>query len=304
MKNVIAIGGSLFTGRVFSIQASKSGAFNLHVVNRGNFPMELERVTQYKCNRHSPRMMARLIPDVTYDALVDFCAYDPGDVKSVIDALGGRVKQYILFSTASVYAPSETFLDENSPIADVSNAENTPALDYVAKKIELERELAAACDSAGIKYTILRPAFIYGPFNYAPRESFFIEMIAKKYAVPVPIGAEARFNFVYVLDVAEALMRIIGEKKAYGATFNLAGEEAITYTRLIADFERFNNGPFETREVTVAQVEKENIQLPFPLTENTLYDGSLISRTFDFNYTPFAEGMERTFKIFYSIYTT
>ena len=303
MKNVLVIGGSFFTGRVFSIQASKNGGFDLHVVNRGNFPMTLDRVTQYKCDRHSPRMMARLTPDIKYDALVDFCAYEPGDVKTIIDQLGGRIKQYILFSTASVYAQSEEFLDENAPMLDIGDAGGDAAIEYVRKKMELEQELADACKSAGIAYTILRPAFIYGPFNYAPRESYFIELIAKKYAVPVPIDAKARFNFVYVLDVAEALMKCIGDKKAYGETFNLAGHETITYPRLISDFERYNNGPFETREVTVAQVEKENIQLPFPLTDSILYDGGKLARTFDFQYTPFAEGMEKTFKIFYSIYT-
>ena len=303
MKNVLVIGGSIFTGRVFSIQSSKNGNFDLHVVNRGNFPMDLERVTQYKCNRHSPRMLARLVPDIVYDALVDFCAYEPGDIKSLIDMLGGMIRQYIFFSTASVYAQSGDFLDEGSPLIELPDAGADPAVAYVRKKIELERELADACGKAGIEYTILRPAFIYGPFNYAPRESYFIELIAKKYSVPVPVDAPARFNFVYVLDVAEALMKLIGDKNACGEIFNLAGEEAITYPQLISDFERYNNGPFETREVTVAQVEKENIQLPFPLLDSTLYDGRKITSLFDFCYTPFTEGMERTFKIFYSIYT-
>ena len=303
MKNVLVIGGSSFTGRVFSIQSSKSGGFDLHVVNRGNFPMNLERVTQYKCNRHSPRMLARLVPDITYDALVDFCAYEPGDIKSLIDVLGGRIKQYIFFSTASVYAQSEEFLDEGAPLIEVSDESGDPAIEYVRKKIMLERELIEACGNAGVKYTILRPAFIYGPFNYAPRESYFIELIAKKYVVPVPVDAMARFNFVYVLDIAEALMSMIGDSKASDEVFNLAEDEVITYPQLISDFERFNNGPFETREVTVAQVMKENIQLPFPLTESTLYCGGKLAQTFDFRYTPFTEGMEKTFKIFYSIYT-
>ena len=303
MKNVLVIGGSSFTGRVFSIQSSKSGNFDLHVVNRGNFPMNLERVTQYKCNRHSPRMLARLVPDIQYETLVDFCAYEQGDIKSIIDVLSGRIKQYIFFSTASVYAQAEEFLDENAPFIVLPDESSDPAIEYVRKKIALEQELVEACEKAGVNYTILRPAFIYGPFNYAPRESYFIELIAKKYAVPVPVDAPARFNFIYVLDVAEALMRCIGDKRAYNEIFNLAGVEAITYTQLISDFERYNNGPFETREVTVAEVEKENIQLPFPLIDNTLYDGRKLTSLFDFNYTPFSEGMERTYKIFYSIYT-
>ena len=329
MKNVLVIGGSVFTGRVFSIQSSKNGGFDLHVVNRGNYPMELEHVTTYKCNRHSPRMIARLVPDITYDALVDFCAYEPGEIKSVIDALGGRIKQYIFFSTASVYVPTQGFIDENTPIvsspdasalrassskvtassASVSNAsvmtfDNDMTDDYVQNKIKLENELIEACEKAGIKYTILRPTFIYGPFNYAPRESYFIERIARKRPVPVPIDAQSRFNFVYVLDIAAALMTCIGDKRAYDNVFNLAGAETLTYPQLISDFERYNSGPFETLGVTVAQAEEEQIPLPFPLSDDVLVDGKKFAEAFEFEYTPFSEGMERTFKVFYSLYTT
>jgi len=304
MKNVLVIGGSVFTGRVFSIQSSKNGGFDLHVVNRGNYPMELEHVTTYKCNRHSPRMIARLVPDITYDALVDFCAYEPGEIKSVIDALGSRIKQYIFFSTASVYVPTQGFVDENTPIISPPASDSDTVDDYVQNKIKLENELVEACEKSGIKYTILRPTFIYGPFNYAPRESYFIERIARKRPVPVPIDAQSRFNFVYVLDIAGALMACIGDERAYDSVFNLAGGETLTYPQMISDFERYNSGPFETLGVTVAQAEEEQIPLPFPLSDDVLVNGKKFAETFEFEYTPFSEGMERTFKVFYSLYTT
>ena len=229
MKNLLIIGGSVFTGRVFSIQASKSGLFNLHIVNRGNFPMEFARLTQYVCDRRSPRMIARLLPaDITYDALIDFCAYNPGEIMSVIDALGHRVKQYIFFSSAGVYAQSDDFRAEDAPLLDIPEENNEPAAVYRRKKISLENELTNDCAKTGIKYTILRPTFIYGPYNYARRESYFIELIARKRAVPIPTDAAAQFILVYVMDVAQALMRCIGSSKAYDCTFNLAGEEAIT----------------------------------------------------------------------------
>ena len=304
MKNVLVIGGSVFTGRVFSIQSSKNGGFNLHVVNRGNYPLELEHVTTYKCNRHSPRMIARLVPDICYDALVDFCAYEPGEIKSVIEALGCRIKQYIFFSTASVYVPSHGFVGEDTPIISPPSLDGDATSDYIQSKIKLEEELISACEKAGIKYTILRPTFIYGPFNYAPRESYFIERIARKRPVPVPIDAQSRFNFVYVLDIAAALIECIGDYRAYNTVFNLAGTEALTYPQMISDFERYNSGPFETLGVTVAQAEEEQIPLPFPLSDDVLVDGKKFADTFEFEYTPFSEGMEKTFKVFYSLYTT
>ena len=304
MKNVLVIGGSVFTGRVFSIQASRNGGFSLHVVNRGNYPMDLERVAQYKCDRHDPGTIANLVPDITYDALVDFCAYTPGEIAPLIDALDGRIKQYIFFSTASVYTPGNGFLDEGSAILDISAKEKDITIEYIRGKLELERELAAARVKTGINYTILRPTFIYGPFNYAPRESYFVELIAKKHAVPVPVDASSRFNFVYVLDIAAALMACIGDERAYNTAFNLAETEAINYPLLISEFERCNNGSFAKREVTVAQADEERIPLPFPLTGDTLVSGEKFANTFDFNYTPFSVGIEKTFSVFYSLYTT
>ena len=303
-KNVLVIGGSAFTGRVFSIKASRSGNFDLYIVNRGQFPLKLERVSEYRCDRHSPRMIARLVPDIKYDALIDFCAYKPGEIKSVIAALGGRINQYIYFSTASVYesAGSQRIAESGRT---VSAAKKSGIVDeYVLNKLALEKELVEACEKAGIKYTIFRPTFIFGPFNYTPRESFFIELIARKHVVPIPIDATSHFCFVYVEDIAEILMQSIGNRKTFDQVFNLSGKEDITYAQLISDFERYNGGPFESRVVTVEQALKEAIPLPFPLTETILYNGEKIERALEFEYTPFAEGMEKTFRIFYSLFTT
>ena len=304
MKNVMVIGGSLFTGRVFSIQASRNGGFELHVVNRGNYPMDLERVSQYKCDRHSPRMIARLVPDIKYDALVDFCAYEPGDIKPVVEALRDRINQYVFFSTASVYTDGNGFLDENAPMRKIPENDNDATYAYIRKKIELEYELIEACSTAGVNYTILRPTFIYGPFNYAPREPYFIKLIAKRQAVPVPVDASGRFNFVYVTDIARALMTSIGNDKAYNGTFNLADPEALTYEKLISEFEQNSSQPFEKREVTVAQADDERIPFPFPMTGDTLVNGEKFVRTFDFSYTPFSEGMAKTFEVFYALFST
>ena len=304
MKNVLVIGGSLFTGRVFSILASRNGGFNLHVVNRGNHPMDLDRVSQYKCDRSDTCRISNLIPDITYDALIDFCAYKRGDIAPLVAALGGRVKQYIFFSTASVYAPGHGFLDEGAPLFDTTDTNNDAAVEYVYNKICLERELKEACEKAGVKNTILRPTFIYGPFNYAPRESYFIELIAKKRTVPVPADASSRFNFIYVHDIANALFCCTGDRRAYNETFNLAGSEAVTYPLLMKEFEQCNGDAFDTLSVTVARIDKEGIPLPFPLTGDTLIDGAKFSKTYDFDYTPFSEGLEKTFRIFSALYTS
>ena len=301
-KKVLVIGGSAFTGRVFSIQMSKNEDYELHVVNRGQFPLNLKGVKEYKCDRHSPRMIARLLPaDVIFDVMIDFPAYNPGEVSSLLEALKGRVKQYIVFSTASVYEPYDHQIKkEGDPV--VTKSEGDRVSDYIYNKILLEQETIVTCNKHGIPYTIMRPTFIYGPFNYAARESYFIELIARGHVIPVPIEATARFNMVYVFDIARALEICIGNEKAYNEIFNLSAPEEVTYAVLLEAFEKFNGGPFMTKPVTVDEVLDENIPLPFPLTEDELFSGRKFADTFDFSYTSFTEGMEKTYKIFYSLF--
>lgn len=302
-KPVLVIGGSAFTGRIFSIQASKNNWYDLHVVNRGQFPLNLHNVREYKCDRHSPRMIARLVPDIQFEALVDFCAYNPGEIASVIKALKGRIRQYIFFSTASIYAPpGDTLRDEDAPV--VSDSDGGAVDEYVRNKLILEEELMEACTQNDMAYTILRPTFIYGPFNYAPRESYYVEMIARKHIVPVPTDATGRWNFVYAFDVARALHCCIGNMRAFNQAFNLAAPEVCTYESFMSDLRAYHGRDFQSREVTIAQVEEEHIPLPFPLDVSELYDGQKICRTFDFAYTPLSEGMEKTFRIFYSLFIT
>ena len=304
MKNVLVIGGSVFSGRVFSIRASKRKEFSLHVVNRGNFPMDLDGVAQYKCNRHSPRMIARLVPDIKYDALIDFCGYTPGEIRPMIEALKGRINHYIFFSTARVYADTNRFADESAPLADNSTHVDDLVSELVNNKIRLEQELKESCAEFGINYTILRPAMMYGPYNNAARESYFVRLIARNEPVPNPIDATGRFSFVYVMDVADAVMTCIGNEKAYNQVFNLAGKEALNYPQFISTLENCSTEPFEVREVTVSQAYEESIPLPFPLIESSLVDGKKFANTFPFNYTPFSEGFGETFSIFLSLYTS
>jgi nucleoside-diphosphate-sugar epimerase len=219
-KSILAIGGSAFVGRVFSIQISKNDDFDLHVVNRGQFPLNLKNVKEYKCDRHTPIMIARILPKINFDAIVDFCAYNPGEVSSLLDVLKGRFKQYIVISTASVYEPNDHRIKtETDPI--VTKTEGGRVSDYIYNKVLVERETAATCAKLDIPYSIFRPTFIYGPFNYSQRESWFVELIARGHVVPVPIDATARFSMVYGFDIARALEICIGNDTAVNQRFNL-----------------------------------------------------------------------------------
>lgn len=80
MKKVLILGGSYFVGRVFTRMASRMQDYDLHVVNRGNYPLKIENITHYACDRHNVEELGRRLPETIWDAVIDFCAYEPGDI--------------------------------------------------------------------------------------------------------------------------------------------------------------------------------------------------------------------------------
>ena len=307
MKQILVIGGTYFAGRVYSILTSRGEAqrddLYLHLVNRGRYPLKgLNNVSQYVCDRHQAELLPGLLPqDMVFDAVVDFCGYEPGDISAIIDALPGRIRQYIFISTSSVYAPGDhTLKTEESPL--LTDFDGGTVDDYIRKKALLEEELRSSCSASGIKYTILRPAFIYGPFNYAPRESWYVQQICLGNPIPVPADADAGFSFVYVMDVADVINLCISDDRAYGQVFNLASPEAQTYGTFMGTLKACTDLPVHTYDVTVEQVLDQNLPLPFPLDVDELYSGEKVSDTFGYRYTPFLAGMKKTVSVFSNVY--
>ncbi len=301
-KQVMVIGGSYFAGRVFSILSSRGEDFHLHVVNRGRFPLNLPNITEYKCDRHDEETLKNLFPeDLVFDAVVDYCAYEPLDISTIFDMLPGKFKQYIVFSTASVYDQTQS-RPKTEEDGYSTNFPDDAVGQYMFKKCLLEIELEQEAEKAGIPFTILRPTYIYGPYNYAPRESYYVQRIMQGLAVPVPKDSKSTFNFVYVTDTADAARLCIGDERAYNMVFNLACGENISYEDYMKELVVCNGKPFLTREVTVEDVIAQNIPLPFPLDNDELYSGELFAKTFDYKYTPFEVGMPKAFNAFKSIY--
>ncbi|NLO47809.1 MAG: NAD-dependent epimerase/dehydratase family protein [Clostridiales bacterium] len=299
-KELLVIGGSYFVGRVFNILASRTGSFNITVINRGRYELNLDGVSQTHFDRHDAEKIKEL-PAKDYDAVIDFCAYEPGDIALWLENLPGSVKQYIFISTSSVYEvgilPPVT---EDSPLTTRFGTDENAR--YVQKKLILEDECKEACKNKAIAYTILRPTFIFGPFNYAPREPFYFTLLLDGKEIPVPTDAEAKFQFVYVKDIARALMGAIGNERVYDRIFNLAGPEVLDYQGFMKALEEAHGAPLKTRPVTVRDAAEQKIPLPFPLLYDELCDGGRITKAIDFAYTPFGEAFKETYDIFRKAY--
>lgn len=304
--NILVIGGSYFYGRVFVMEAAREyGGDHITVLNRGTYSMQEYGVSQVTGDRHDPALLAGC--EDNYDAVVDFCAYETGDVKRILENLPGRIGQYILISTVDVYERGSGVVKAEDHAKEHRNLPGEAGR-YIAGKVALEKELRDVCDSREIPYTILRPAILYGPYNYAPRESAYIQMMLVNHALPDFVDAAGQFQFVYVKDAAQAIIRSLGNEKAYGQAYNLCQDEIVTYEsffetlRKAAEPEVRQN--LQEIPITVERAMTEQVPLPFPASvqETELCSNEKSKRELGVVYTDFAEGMGRTYRAFRNVY--
>jgi nucleoside-diphosphate-sugar epimerase len=295
VKNVLVIGGSYFVGRVFVEELSKVPGYAIYVMNRGNVPLNMEGITEIRCDRHDTEAMCEAIPSIMWSAVVDFCAYTPEDIAMMISILPSHATgHYVYISTASVYEKTQE-LPVQEDAAKVTGPQPGPHGDYAYKKYLAEEELKRGCREGNIPWTIFRPAFIYGKYNYAPRESYFFDLMEDGKTIILPDKELALFTFVAVWDVARAIIKCIGNQDAYAKAYNLSSEELVSYQRLMEVLRIVTDKPIRTEAMSVEKIEAQGIPLPFPLDEHLVYSGTRITKDMGFSYMPFLEGMRATY---------
>ena len=298
---LLVIGGSYFYGRVFVMEAAKE--HEITVWNRGTYSMEAFGVRQITGDRHE--QVAGCEGD--YDAVIDFCAYALGDVRDTVENITGKIGQYVLISTVDVYERDPTVIKrEDTPFEERDMPGEAGA--YIAGKVALERELEKVCSVRGIPYTVFRPAILYGPYNYAPRESAYIRMLLQNHALPKLTDAKGRFQCVYVKDAAQAILACFGNERTYGQAYNVCQDEIITYDMFFETIKRVAEltdlvGLVEV-PLTVEQAVSQGMPVPFPATaaETHLCDNMKGKAELGLSYIDFEEGMRRTYKAFRNVY--
>lgn len=306
-KNLLVIGGSYFYGRVFVMEAVKGQQdYNITVLNRGTYSMQEFGVSQVIGDRRDSSALS--VCDQDYEAVVDFCAYQEGDVETVIEGIAGNIGQYILVSTVDVYERGSRIVKTEEHGLE-QRCFPGEAGSYIAGKVALERELQRVCSDRNIPYTILRPAILYGPYNYAPRESTYIQMMLTVHVLPHFTDADGRFQFVYVKDAAHAILRSIGNERSYGQAYNLCQDSIVTYDSFFQTLKDVAEpGVVEELQelsVSVEDAIERQIPMPFPAidSETELCSNEKSKRELGMVYTEFDDGMGRTYRAFKNVFS-
>lgn len=292
--DILVIGGTYFLGKAFVDLASENNVLTL--INRGNRKADFKHsknIRQIKADRHNLGNID--FPEKKYDVVVDFCAYKKGDIKEIIDSVPG-ISQYIFISTSDVYRRgTKVSIDENSELEtrDFGGA----AGDYISGKVALEEEIRDVSDKYGITYSVIRPTFIYGPGNYADRESIFFEWIEKASQILFPKNSTGTFQMVYVYDVAKAILEACGNSAMYNKAINITGKETVSYESFAVALQYALDRPFDKIEISIDEINERQIPLPFPLTEEESESYiSVNSNCINLEYISLEEGLRKTYQ--------
>ncbi len=138
------------------------------------------------------------------------------------------LRRVVHLSSVAVYGNTSGMIDERQARVPHGSA-------YAKYKIAAEE----ACEqfmADGTPVVVLRPAIIYGPFSYTWTVSFANRLWSGRWGTFGPAG-EGKCNLVYVTDVVQAIYRSLCSETAPGESFNVNGDEIITWNEY---FTRFN----------------------------------------------------------------
>lgn len=201
----------------------------------GHEPLTLSRGSGV--DRFAPSTVVRALSGA--DVLIDFIARDIENTAPVLDALSGKIKRYVLISSADVYrnfgvlhrlesAPVIALLNEDAPLRtqlypysrDPPRAGDDPeAWMESYDKIPIERAVHARTD---METTILRLPMVYGPGDKQQRFRVFTSPMRKG----LDIAAHRAWldwvtTYGHVDNVAAAIALAATQPGGANATFNV-----------------------------------------------------------------------------------
>ncbi|WP_433075623.1 SDR family oxidoreductase [Dactylosporangium sp. CA-052675] len=226
---VLFIGGSGIISSACSRLAVERG-IDLFVLNRGESrqrPLP-EAATLLRADVHDPAAVREVLAGHSFDAVVDWVAFTPEDVRADIELFRGRTGQYVFISSASAYQtpPARLPIVESSPL-------RNPFWQYSRDKIACEDLLVQVYRDRGFPATIVRPSHTYDrtlvPFDGG--WTVPARMRAGKEIVVHGDGTSL-WTLTHHEDFARAFVPLLGHPRAIGDTFQITSDDHLTWNQI------------------------------------------------------------------------
>ena len=232
---ILVLGGTGFLGPHF-VEAARAQGHMLTLFNRGKSNParfsgeEFQDIEQLRGDRKTD--MTALEGERRWDAVFDTSAYIPADVTRSAKLLAPRIGQYLIVSTISVYAKTDTpGQDETAPLAQLPDPTVTEITGETYGGLKALCEQAAEAEMPG-RTTVVRPGLIVGPGDSTDRFSYWPARADRGGEILAPGSAQDPTQFIDVRDLAEFLLLTL-EQRHIGIYNADAREGAITMGDLL-----------------------------------------------------------------------
>ena len=221
-QRVLVLGGSGFVGRHVCEALSRLG-WRITVPTRRLPARSVQMfpgVSVVQANIHEPRELNALVRG--HDAVVNLVAILHGN-KAAFEHV--HVTLPTLMAKACKAADVKRLVHISALGADVQGPSK-----YQRSKGQGELALMSAADKTGLGLTVLRPSVIFG------EDDQFINLFARlqKIFPLMPLaGSQARFQPVWVQDVARAVVQCLQDARTIGQGFEACGPEVFTLAELV-----------------------------------------------------------------------
>ena len=200
------------------------------------------RSTKYEPPRGAKLLKADIAGDVsaltaaladhTFDSVVNWIAFKPSDIERDIRIFGGRTRQYVFISSASVYQkpPTHYRITEDTPLAN-------PFWTYSADKIAAEERARLEYRDKRFPVTIVRPSLTYGltqiPFAVGSWSHPYtvIDRMRRGQKVIVPGDGESLWTCTWNGDFAKGFVPLLGREEAVGHAIHITSDEVLTWNQ-------------------------------------------------------------------------
>jgi len=231
MKTLV-LGGTYFIGKVLTQKLLKAGNYEVTLLNRGTKEREVESlpINLIKTDRTDAESMRKALNNRIFDIVFDISGYNERDVSLAVSALKGQVGQYIFCSSVAVCRQPPDFwplTEDHLKCISVEDGE------YGFNKWQAESFLWNEHQKGELNVTVIRPVYIYGPYNYHKRETLIFEKALKGLPLRICGNGENIVQFGFVEDLVEAMLIIGGNRLVYGEAFNISGYELVTVNTFI-----------------------------------------------------------------------
>lgn len=216
------MGGTAFVSKCFAMHAIEKG-YTVDIFTRGRLKVDYLGINEHLIgDRKNTDDLKRLVTK-SYDYVVDFSAYFEEDIAKLSEVLDRtNLKRYVFCSTCSVYmAPKEgKVLNEEYP----RGMDEYFGGEYGYNKMKAEDYLI----NSGVPYTIFRPTYIYGEYNYVFRDAYLFDSIERGKVNVLEDKCEVQF--VYVRDLAKTFESCFHIEASINQAYNLANPKPINWS--------------------------------------------------------------------------